>query len=147
MTISPQRANSDPGKNKLPNHFSIVHEHRRISSYFVHSCCAYVCDGYLLVLRAKHGHLSDHRLALDLPSTAYGGVLHDQNVPTLPATLRPDPAFFLYLQGPEKGVGNVPGNLSVSRDWIASLKGVPADVVAETTTANARRLFPRAFDR
>ncbi|CAB1112356.1 unnamed protein product [Ectocarpus sp. CCAP 1310/34] len=49
--------------------------------------------------------------------------------------------------GPEKGVGNVPGNLSVSRDWIASLKGVPADVVAETTTANARRLFPRAFDR
>ncbi|CAM9759094.1 unnamed protein product [Ectocarpus sp. 6 AP-2014] len=49
--------------------------------------------------------------------------------------------------GPEKGVRNVPGNLSISRDWIASLKGVPADVVAETTTANARRLFPRAFDR
>ena len=47
--------------------------------------------------------------------------------------------------GPHKDVRNEPCNVRVSCREIAALKGVSEEEVAETTTANARRLFPRAF--
>ena len=47
--------------------------------------------------------------------------------------------------GPEKDVRNEPYNVWVSCQHIAALKGVPVAEVARATTANAKRLFPRAF--
>ena len=47
--------------------------------------------------------------------------------------------------GPEKEVRNEPCNVWLSCQHIAAIKGVPVDEVARVTTANARRLFPRAF--
>lgn len=47
--------------------------------------------------------------------------------------------------GPEKGGRNEPGNVLISCQTIASLKGLTVEEVADVTTANARRLFPRAF--
>ena len=47
--------------------------------------------------------------------------------------------------GPEKDVRNEPCNVWLSCQQIAALKGVPVAEVARVTTANARRLFPRAF--
>ena len=47
--------------------------------------------------------------------------------------------------GPDKDVRNEPCNVWVSCREIAAIKGVSVEEVAETTTANARRLFPRAF--
>lgn len=47
--------------------------------------------------------------------------------------------------GPEKDQRNEPCNVWVSCTTIASLKGLAVETVAEMTTANARRLFPRAF--
>ena len=47
--------------------------------------------------------------------------------------------------GPERDVRNEPGNVLISCQTIASLKGLTVEEVADVTTANARRLFPRAF--
>jgi TatD DNase family protein len=47
--------------------------------------------------------------------------------------------------GPEKDQRNEPGNVWISCTTIASLKGLAVETVAEMTTANARRLFPRVF--
>ena len=47
--------------------------------------------------------------------------------------------------GPEKDVRNEPCNVWLSCQHIAAIKGVPVEDVARITTANARRLFPRAF--
>jgi TatD DNase family protein len=47
--------------------------------------------------------------------------------------------------GPEKDVRNEPCNVWLSCRHIATLKGVPVEEVARITTANAKRLFPRAF--
>ena len=47
--------------------------------------------------------------------------------------------------GPEKDVRNEPCNVWLSCQHIAAIKGLPVDEVARTTTANAKRLFPRAF--
>ena len=47
--------------------------------------------------------------------------------------------------GPDKEERNEPSNIWVSCREIAAIKGVSVEVVAETTTANARCLFPRAF--
>lgn len=47
--------------------------------------------------------------------------------------------------GPERDVRNEPCNVWLSCRHIAAIKGIAVDVVARTTTANARRLFPRAF--
>ena len=47
--------------------------------------------------------------------------------------------------GPDKGARNEPCNVWVSCQEIAAIKGVSVEEVAQTTTANARRLFPRAF--
>jgi TatD DNase family protein len=47
--------------------------------------------------------------------------------------------------GPDPTVRNEPRNVTVACETVASLKGVSADEVARITTANARRLFPRAF--
>ena len=44
--------------------------------------------------------------------------------------------------GPEKMVRNEPANLVRALEAIAEIKDVPAEQVAEVTTANARRLFP-----
>lgn len=47
--------------------------------------------------------------------------------------------------GPEKDVRNEPCNVWLSCRHIAAIKGLPVDEVARATTANAQRLFPRAF--
>ena len=47
--------------------------------------------------------------------------------------------------GPQKDARNEPCNVWLSCQHIAALKDVPVDEVAHTTTANAKRLFPRAF--
>ena len=47
--------------------------------------------------------------------------------------------------GPEKDMRNEPCNVRLSCQHIAALKGVPMEEVARITTANAKRLFPRAF--
>jgi TatD DNase family protein len=47
--------------------------------------------------------------------------------------------------GPDKGQRNEPGNVWLSCVQIAAIKGLPVEEVAHVTTANARRLFPRAF--
>ena len=47
--------------------------------------------------------------------------------------------------GPEKDTRNEPCNVWLSCQHIAAIKGLPVDEVARTTTANAKRLFPRAF--
>ncbi|KAM4625353.1 putative deoxyribonuclease TATDN3 isoform 2-T2 [Polymixia lowei] len=45
--------------------------------------------------------------------------------------------------GPEKQVRNEPKNISVSAEYISSIKGVPLEKVMEVTTQNALRLFPK----
>jgi TatD DNase family protein len=47
--------------------------------------------------------------------------------------------------GPDKEQRNEPCNVWLACAQIASLKGLPVEVVAEATTANAQALFPRAF--
>lgn len=47
--------------------------------------------------------------------------------------------------GPEKGQRNEPQNVWLACETIATIKGLPVEEVAHTTTANAQRLFPRAF--
>lgn len=47
--------------------------------------------------------------------------------------------------GPDPGIRNEPMNVTVACQAVANLKGVPAEDVAQITTENARRLFPRAF--
>ena len=47
--------------------------------------------------------------------------------------------------GPEKDVRNEPCNVWLSCRHVAAIKDVPVDEVARVTTANAKRLFPRAF--
>ncbi len=47
--------------------------------------------------------------------------------------------------GPDPTLRNEPKNVRVACQAIADLKGVAPDEVAHRTTANARRLFPRAF--
>lgn len=47
--------------------------------------------------------------------------------------------------GPDKTQRNEPQNVWLSCLQIAAIKGVPVEEVATITTANARRLFPRAF--
>ena len=47
--------------------------------------------------------------------------------------------------GPEKDVRNEPCNVWLSCRHVAAIKGLPVDEVARVTTANAERLFPRAF--
>jgi TatD DNase family protein len=47
--------------------------------------------------------------------------------------------------GPDPRQRNEPANLRVACEAVAALKGLPAAEVARATTANARRLFPRAF--
>jgi len=44
--------------------------------------------------------------------------------------------------GPDREARNEPANLTFARDFIAKTHGVDAERVEETTTANARRLFP-----
>lgn len=47
--------------------------------------------------------------------------------------------------GPQKDVRNEPCNVWLSCQHIAAIKGLPVAEVARATTANAKRLFPRAF--
>ena len=47
--------------------------------------------------------------------------------------------------GPQKDARNEPCNVWLSCQHIAAIKGLPVDEVAHATTANAKRLFPRAF--
>ena len=47
--------------------------------------------------------------------------------------------------GPDKDARNEPCNVWLSCREIAAIKGISVDEVAETTTANARTLFPHAF--
>jgi TatD DNase family protein len=47
--------------------------------------------------------------------------------------------------GPVPDQRNEPCNVWISCTTIANLKGLAVEMVAEVTTANARRLFPRAF--
>ena len=49
--------------------------------------------------------------------------------------------------GPVAGEVNRPANIAIARDAIARIKGVSADEVVRTTTANALRLFPRLLQR
>ncbi len=58
-------------------------------------------------------------------------------MPFRPADSAPAPA--LLSDGP-----NVPANLTVVRDALASLRGMPPDELAELTFANASRVFPHA---
>jgi TatD DNase family protein len=43
--------------------------------------------------------------------------------------------------GPDLGVRNEPANVRIAAEALASLKALPLDAVAQTTTANARRLL------
>lgn len=43
--------------------------------------------------------------------------------------------------GPEKGLRNVPGNLSIGAEKVSEIKGVDIDRVAEATYRNTRKLF------
>ena len=54
---------------------------------------------------------------------------------------------FSFAQGPVKNEKNEPKNITIARDWIATVKGVPVEEVARIVEANAQRLFPRAFAR
>lgn len=45
--------------------------------------------------------------------------------------------------GPEKQVRNEPKNITVCAEYIAKIKGVPLEKVADVTTQNALRLFPK----
>ena len=47
--------------------------------------------------------------------------------------------------GPEKDARNEPCNVWLSCRQVAAIKDVPVEEAARMTTANARRLFPRAF--
>ena len=47
--------------------------------------------------------------------------------------------------GPEKDVRNEPCNVWLSCQHVAAIKGLSVEEVARATTANAKRLFPRAF--
>jgi len=47
--------------------------------------------------------------------------------------------------GPTKDQRNEPANVRLTCVYIASIKNLPVEEVARVTTANARRLFPRAF--
>ncbi len=47
--------------------------------------------------------------------------------------------------GPDPTLRNEPCNVVVAGEAVAKLKGIPVEEVARVTTANARRLFPRAF--
>ena len=47
--------------------------------------------------------------------------------------------------GPDPAVRNEPANLAIACRAVADLKGVSVETVAQVTTDNARRLFPRAF--
>lgn len=47
--------------------------------------------------------------------------------------------------GPDPARRNEPANIRVSCQAVAEIKGVTSERVAEVTTENARRLFPRAF--
>jgi TatD DNase family protein len=47
--------------------------------------------------------------------------------------------------GPAKGQRSEPGNTWLVCEQIAAIKGVTVEEVAQVTTANAHRLFPRAF--
>jgi TatD DNase family protein len=47
--------------------------------------------------------------------------------------------------GPDPAVRNEPANLAIACRAVADLKGVSVETVAQATTDNARRLFPRAF--
>jgi TatD DNase family protein len=47
--------------------------------------------------------------------------------------------------GPDPATRNEPANVAVACRAVADLKGISAETVADITTANARRLFPRAF--
>jgi TatD DNase family protein len=47
--------------------------------------------------------------------------------------------------GPDPTTRNEPANILVACRAVADLKGVPPETVAQVTTDNARRLFPRAF--
>jgi len=47
--------------------------------------------------------------------------------------------------GPDPDTRNEPANVAVACRAVAELKGVSPETVADITTANARRLFPRAF--
>ena len=47
--------------------------------------------------------------------------------------------------GPDPATRNEPANVAVACRAVAELKGVSPETVADITTANARRLFPRAF--
>ncbi|XP_030627583.1 putative deoxyribonuclease tatdn3 [Chanos chanos] len=45
--------------------------------------------------------------------------------------------------GPEKNVRNEPKNITLSCEHIARVKGIPSEMVADVTTQNALRLFPK----
>jgi TatD DNase family protein len=45
--------------------------------------------------------------------------------------------------GPQAGQRNEPANLTVTRDYLASVRRVTGERIEEVTTANALRLFPR----
>ena len=47
--------------------------------------------------------------------------------------------------GPDPSLRNEPMNVTIACRAVADLKGVPPEEIARITTANARRLFPRAF--
>ncbi len=47
--------------------------------------------------------------------------------------------------GPTSSERNEPSNVRLACQWVAAIKGVPAEEVARITTENAKRLFRRAF--
>ena len=49
--------------------------------------------------------------------------------------------------GPEKGQRNEPANVRIACEAVADLKGIAFEEAAEATTENAKRLFPKAFER
>ncbi|XP_049724323.1 putative deoxyribonuclease TATDN3 isoform X2 [Elephas maximus indicus] len=45
--------------------------------------------------------------------------------------------------GPERQVRNEPGNITVSAEYVAQVKGISVEEVTEVTTRNALKLFPK----
>lgn len=99
-----------------------------------------------VVLHAFDGDSDDVKLGVDVgylfsvpPSFARTAEILDtfKSIPLRQLLLETDsPAL-----GFEKGVRNVPSNLSISADFVSRMKDLPVEDVIEATTSNAKRVF------
>uniref|UniRef100_A0A1I7TG66 Hydrolase, TatD family n=1 Tax=Caenorhabditis tropicalis TaxID=1561998 RepID=A0A1I7TG66_9PELO len=132
----------------LAKHFDKpLNVHSRSAAYRTIEClqeCQVGTDR--VVLHAFDGSLEDLQLGLQCgylfsvpPSFAKSEKIFEilESIPLSQILLETDsPAL-----GPEKGVKNVPSNLTISAELISRIKGIPVDDVIFATSANANRVF------